>query len=93
MTQTVKKIRVKPVTPEEGMNAIGRGLEGIETATRGQLQASLVGIAESFIEMTTDCPNDETRYALVMEIVANTLAENQEAVDLDELVPVSENTN
>lgn len=83
MNQVIKKIKIDEISPEQGMAHIRDGITRLEAATLEQLQSSLVGLAETFVGTTVDC-EEMTRYALVMEIVARTLEENQDAVSLGE---------
>lgn len=72
---TDKKV-VEEVGFDEGMAALQAGLNGLHGASRSQLRASLLGIAEAFIERTIEC-SERTKHALVMEVVTQTLADNR----------------
>lgn len=73
----INKIRVEPVEPSEGMAFIRKGVEALTSASMEELQASLVGMAETFIQTTTECPDENTQRALCMEVIANTIENNR----------------
>lgn len=73
----INKIKVELITPGEGMAFIRKGVDALESASLEELQASLVGMAETLIERTTECPDENTKRALCMEIIANTIENNR----------------
>lgn len=76
MSQTIEKVRVERISEADGMAFIRKGIDALESATRDELAASVVGLAETMIEKLTDA-DDHTRAALVMEVVFNTISENR----------------
>jgi len=92
VNQTIKKINIENVSEEEAMKCISTGMLKLESATLEQLKASLVGLAETFVATTTEC-DEQTTFALVMEIISNTLDENMDAVSLHAIEPLTKTTN
>lgn len=91
------KIKVAKASPEEFAAVVYQATTKLESATLGQLQKSLVDLAESFIALSADCPNLETKRGLAMALVAQTLDENVAAPCLpgtiEAMMPITSTTN
>lgn len=82
------KIRVKQASVEEISTITAQTIAKLETASVGQLQASLAAIAEAFIDATAECPDLQTKYGLAMAFLSQTLDENAGVVSLQNAIPL-----
>jgi hypothetical protein len=99
MKNKKEKIKVKAATQEEVFANVAQALAKLDSATVGQLQASLTAVAEAYIEMNAKCPDQQTKRGLTMAFISLTLDQYagsvalQESSPLESLCPVSDATN
>jgi hypothetical protein len=99
MKNKKEKIKVKAATQEEVNAIVAQTIAKLESATVGQLQATATAFAETFIELTAECPDLQTKYGLAMALLSQTLDECagvtsiQSSNPIEVLAPLSGSTN
>ena len=95
----MEKMKVKRATREEANFHGAMAAMKLESASVGQLQSAICSLAESFIQVTADCPDIDTLRGLAAALVAETLDENagetslQDKLSLEDMKPFSTSTN
>lgn len=70
----------------------------LESATLGQLQSALCSMAEAYVKVFVDCPNEETQRGLALALICETLDAHAgeagiHAISLKDMEPPTGATN
>lgn len=95
----MEKLKVSAATQKESEDAMEYARQKLIGASVGQLQAALCTLAEAYLELSADCPDEDTKRGLVAVFVAQTLDSHAGAealqgdIPLEEMVPLSGASN
>lgn len=85
-----QKLKVKQASRLEVTAILTKALDKFDRATVGELQSALCTLAESFISVTAECPDEQTQFGLAMELLCLTLDSAAGSPSLQENLPLIE---